>query len=251
MLKSDKIPEAEKTQIIKAALEILGGHPEGMKGQELRSKIRAQLPQYEKQIYRTLLDYSRSINAEVYQSSRLSYRLTKFKESDSTQVPPQPLSEKVAESAFYKPFAKWLVEDVQECTKAIAVGGAKLKDKWGTPDVIGIYMPLPGDFIQFPIEIVSVEIKVSQDGLIAAFGQACSYKLFSHKSYIAIPNTASDEDRDRLEALCWIFGIGLVVFNPASPENPAFEIRARATKYEPDMFYANEKVQPIRKELLG
>jgi hypothetical protein len=133
-----------------------------------------------------------------------------------------------------------------ECTQAIEVGGAAMGDRWGTPDVVGIVRPRLDDVFKPPIEIVSAEIKVSTDGLITAFGQACSYRLFSHKSYIVIPRTA---DRDKLESLCFIFNIGLVVFDAASTENPKFEMVARARKSDPDTFYVNEKIKLLR-ELL-
>jgi hypothetical protein len=51
--------------------------------------------------------------------------------------------------------------------------------------------------------------------------------LFSAKSYVVMPNTISPEDYGRLEALCMLFGIGLVVFNP-DVEEPDFFIRVRA-----------------------
>ena len=43
----------------------------------------------------------------------------------------------------------------------------------------------------------------------------------------------------RLEALCMLFGIGLVVFD-VDLKSPNFTIRVRAQKYSPDMFYVNE-----------
>src|SRR5665213_1900387 len=119
-------------------------------------------------------------------------------------------------------------------------GGAAMGDRWGTPDVVGIVAPRLDDVYRPPIEIVSAEIKVAKDGLVTAFGRACSYKLFSHKSYVVIPRTA---DRDKLESLCFIFKIGLVVFDATSTDNPRFEMVARATKSDPDTFYINEKIK--------
>ena len=245
--------EDQKDQIIKAAIEILRKTPQGMRTGEFTAKIRERLPGYPLKggIHGTVLKYARGQDAEIYQPARGWFRHKDFHPTSETDDPPQPARERALESAFYQPFADWLVEDLEECTKAVAVGGAKLKDKWGTPDVIGIYEPPFDAILKFPIEIVSVEIKVSGEGLITAFGQACSYRLFSHKSYIAIPRTASAEDRDRLEALCLLFGIGLVLFDSASPLHPDFDIRTRASKHEPDMFYANEKIRHIGKELLG
>jgi len=49
---------------------------------------------------------------------------------------------KVKESDFYQPFADWLRNDLDEVTEVASLGGAGLKSKWGTPDVVGIYKPL-------------------------------------------------------------------------------------------------------------
>jgi hypothetical protein len=48
---------------------------------------------------------------------------------------------KIKESDFYQPFADWLREDINEVNAAVSLGGAALKSKWGTPDVVGIYKP--------------------------------------------------------------------------------------------------------------
>jgi hypothetical protein len=45
---------------------------------------------------------------------------------------------KTKESDFYQPFAEWLKNDLDEVTKVVALGGAGLKSKWGTPDVVGV-----------------------------------------------------------------------------------------------------------------
>jgi hypothetical protein len=87
--------------------------------------------------------------------------------------------------------------------------------------------------------------------LITAFGQACSYKIFSHKSYIVVPNESLDEDLTRLDALCRIFGIGLILLDSTSPKQPGFEIRVRAAKHEPDMFYVNRYMKLIEDDLFG
>ena len=152
---------------------------------------------------------------------------------------------------FYLPFADWLKTELEECTRSTPLGGNKFKDKWGTPDVIGIRESPRSDPIKFPTEIVSAEIKVDTRDLITAFGQACSYKLFSHKCYIVIPKNSSQEDISRLDALCLIFGIGLVLFDNNNVEDPKFEIRVRPVKQEPDMFYVNKYVKLIEKELFG
>jgi len=75
--------------------------------------------------------------------------------------------------------------------------------------------------------------------------------LFSHKSYLVIPNISSKEDRDRLDSLCLLFGIGLILFDPQSPDDPHFDIRVRPQKHEPDMFFVNKYIKAIEKELFS
>jgi hypothetical protein len=64
------------------------------------------------------------------------------------------------------------------------------------------------------------------------------------------PITLSPADLDRLEALCLLFGVGLVLFTP-DVQNPNFTIRTRAQKFSPDMFWVNEfadKLYSVNKE---
>ena len=146
---------------------------------------------------------------------------------------------KVQESDFYEPFAQWLKNDLDEVTEVASLGGAGLKSKWGTPDVIGIYKPLASNLIKFPVEIVSAEIKIDQQVPVVAFGQAIAYRLFSTKTYIAMPTSLTEEDQSRLESLCMLFGVGLVLFD-LNKDAPQFSIRVRAQRFSPDMFYVNE-----------
>ncbi len=157
---------------------------------------------------------------------------------------------KVRESDFYEGFAAWLRDDLQEATHAAAVGGNGFGGKWGTPDVVGLYRPLMKDIIKFPEEIISAEIKIDVQAPIVAFGQACAYKLFSHRVYMVVPNAMSPSDIERLDALANVVGIGLVTFNADDPERPDFRIRARAGKHEPDYFYVN-KMMASYAPLLG
>jgi hypothetical protein len=160
---------------------------------------------------------------------------------------PQRLKDEVA---FYKPFAEWLVK-MKECTKAIALGGNRFGGKWGTPDVLGKRESLRSDIIKASTEIVSAEVKVDSNQLITAFGQACSYKLFSHKTYLVVPKSSGADDISKLDALCQIFGIGLVLFDSSSTAQPNFEIRARPLRHEPDMFHMNRCMKEVESELFG
>lgn len=154
----------------------------------------------------------------------------------------------VSEEAFYDKFAEYLV-GLDECTSAISLGGKRFQDKWGTPDVFGLYKFSDIDPIKPPIEIVSAEIKSDTNQLISAFGQACAYKLFSHKVYLVVPKNAA-EDIARLEFLCLRFGIGLILFDNENSKDPKFEIRTRAIKSEPDYFYVNEYLKKLKEEEL-
>lgn len=159
-----------------------------------------------------------------------------------SDVSSAPVTEPIkipTEEEFYAPFADWLKNELDEVTVAEPIGGAGFQKKWGTPDVVGVYKPLASHRIKFDLEIVSAEIKVNPDQPVVAFGQAVAYRLFSSKSYVVMPNSISPEDYGRLEALCMLFGIGLVVFNPNVKE-PDFSIRVRAQRFSPDMFYVNE-----------
>ena len=146
---------------------------------------------------------------------------------------------KVRESDFYEPFSEYLKIDLDEVTAAAPLGGAGLGKKWGTPDVIGVYKPSIRDMIKFNLEVVSAEIKTDPQQPVVAFGQAIAYRLFSSKTYIAMPRSISEEDLSRLEALCMLFGVGLVLFD-LNPKEPNFSIRVRAQRFFPDMFYVNE-----------
>ncbi len=153
------------------------------------------------------------------------------------QIP--PTGEKQKESDFYKPFADWLKDDLGEVTEVSPLGGAGLKAKWGTPDVVGTYKAAAGSVVSFPTEIISAEIKTDTLAPVVAFGQAVAYRLFSTKTYIAMPTTLADVDKARLESLCMLFGVGLVLFD-LDKDAPNFSIRMRAQRFSPDMFYVNE-----------
>jgi len=150
-----------------------------------------------------------------------------------------PSSKLPQEEAFYESFAEWLTNELEEVTVAVPLGGAGLQKKWGTPDVVGVYKPLASHRIKFDIEIVSAQIKVDPTQPVVAFGQAAAYRLFSAKSYVVMPRAIPLEDSGRLESLCLLFGIGLVLFEP-DVERPDFEIRVRGQRYYPDMHYVNE-----------
>lgn len=244
-------------QIQRKALEILENKPEGIRYSDLRRAILEHNTSFNTNtISGATWDLDVTYADRIYKPDRGVFRLLKFKEDIATQPDqPQIISKKapkkklIKEEEFYKPFADWLVNELEECTSAIELGGNIFRDKWGTPDVIGVRESKRSDIIQFPTEIISGEIKTDSNGLITAFGQSCAYKIFSHKSYIVVPNDSQIEDITRLDTLCRQFGIGLILFNNQNPEDPNFEIRARAIKHEPDMFFVNKNLKLIEDKL--
>ncbi len=242
----------KKERIISEAVRILQSNPNGIRQADLRRKVHNELPEITINTIRsTIWNLETHVPNEAYKPAQGVLRHVRFREVEVTKEPIRPEGEEIKEENFYKPFSDWLVNEVEECTKAIALGGSRFRDKWGTPDVIGKRERLRSDIIKAPTEIVSAEIKADTRDLITAFGQACSYKLFSHKSYIVIPKNSSQEDISKLDALCLIFGIGLVLFDSSNVSDPLFEIRVRPLKHEPDMFYVNKYMKLIEKELFG
>ena len=128
---------------------------------------------------------------------------------------------------------------------ASKLGGASLGGKWGTPDVIGVLKPRAQDIFKFEQQIVTAEIKAVPGQPVVAFGQAVAYRLFSHKSYIVIPNSTSGDDMSRLKSLCSIHGVGLVTFT-LNKEQPDYAVVVLPTNATPDMFYVNSMLERLK-----
>lgn len=241
-------------KIIQKARELIDATPQGKRYSELHREICALLPDIPSNtVHGALHKFRSELPDTYYLPVRGLYRHTEFKGQD--EPAPIPVksnkSSKVKEEDFYEPFADWIVNELEEATKAIALGGNRFKDKWGTPDVIAVREARRSDIIRPPTEIISAEIKLDIAGLITAFGQCCAYKLFSHKTYLVVPASASDEDIARLDSLARIFGVGLVLFDSDSPKNPEFTIRSRASREEPDMFYVNKYLRLVEDDLFA
>jgi hypothetical protein len=238
-------------QVIQESKKLIMEIPAGVRYSVLHKKINEMHPEIPANtIHGALHRFRLNLPSDIYLPSRGLYRNIKFKDLNE-QTPEQSNqkpSVKIDEEYFYPQFADWIVNELEECTKAIPLGGNKFKDKWGTPDVIGVREPRKSDIIKPPTEIISAEIKTDSQGLIVAFGQACAYKLFSHRSYIVVPDDSSEEDIARLDALARVFGIGLILFDKNKKETD-FEIRVRASRHEPDMFYVNKYMKLIEDDL--
>jgi len=242
-------------RIVSKAFEILDANPEGVRYSELVRRVAASDRSFNRNhIQGKVWDLQDQYPDRVYKPERGLFRLTKYREPGTDQlkeelVPKQ--AKKVKEEDFYAPFADWLVNEVEECTKAIALGGSRFRDRWGTPDVIGKRESKRSDIIQAPVEIVSAEVKPDTSQLVTAFGQACAYCLFSHKTYLVVSNKAPDDEIARLDALCQVFGIGLVLFDSGNPNDPQFSIRCRPRYQQPDLFYANRYMKLIAPEIFS
>lgn len=244
------------------ALQIINENPSGIRYSVLLAEIMKRLPadvnrnSVPANVVRLIADFP----TEVYKPSRglFAPRLSTTTlptpaapapspfASVTVSSPPPPL-----EAEFYEPFAEYLKGELDECTRSLALGGHVLKRKWATPDVMGVYQSRITDIIKGEPVIVSAEIKNDDRDLITGFGQACSYRLFSHKVYLVIPADSDADERGRVEALCQLFGLGLVLFNRMDPDNPDWEIRVRASRGEPDLFYVNEYLRDIATDLFG
>lgn len=240
------------------AFDLLKQHPEGMRWSDLIRQVSDADSSFNPNtIQGSLWDIHQRYPNRVYKPERGLFRLTEFRgqETDTDRPPSEPATPSsgalVKEDDFYEPFADWLENDLEECTKAIPLGGNRFKDRWGTPDVIGKRESRKSDILQAETEIVSAEIKLDTNQLVTAFGQACAYRLFSHKSYLVVPDASPQEEVARMDALCQVFGIGLILFDASSPNAPNFTIRVRARKQDPDMFYVNRNMKFLEKELFS
>lgn len=236
-----------------AAIVILAGERDGLRHSELVRALWQSDPGWNRNtVIRCVSILTEKRSDLVYKPARGLLRHTSFREDEAAAngntTAPVPKSS-VKEEEFYGPFAEWLVEEVEEATKAVPIGGNIFRDKWGTPDVIGIKRPRVTDIIKAPDEIVAAEIKLDTGQLVTAFGQACAYCLFSHRTYLVVPKTSPPDELARLDGLCQVFGIGLVLFDSAKPSDPAFSIRVRPRYQQVDLFYTNENLKRVADQL--
>lgn len=242
--------DSSTAKVKSKAHDLLAEAPKGLRYMELHRSIGELFPDIPKNtIHGALHKFRSSLPSDIQLVARGLYRHVKFTQAQEDAAAVNASKSKIKEEDFYQHFADWLENELEECTKAIPLGGARFKNKWGTPDVIGVRVASRDDLIKFQEEVTSVEIKTDTQDLITAFGQACAYKLFSHRSYIVVPATSPQEDKDRLTALAQIFGIGLVFFDALSTDQPNFDIQVRAARNEPDYFYLNQNLRMVKDEL--
>jgi hypothetical protein len=132
----------------KAALSIIKAHPGGIRYSELVKAIATANPETPKNtIHGSVWNLAAVFPDVVTKPSR-----GLFKPAGAEEAEPDETEGTVAtpvgakESDFYAPFAQWLKNDLDEATTVVSLGGAGLKSKWGTPDVVGVYKPLASKF---------------------------------------------------------------------------------------------------------
>ncbi len=236
-----------KTRIVQKAIELLAQEPDGLRHSALIRRLQAELPGIPVNTIRGgVVGLAEYRPEEVYKPGKGLFQHVKYRDGGESPVPRTPATAPPArEEDFYASFAEYLTEDLEECTRCIPLGGSAFQDKWGTPDVIGIRKARESDIVKFSTEIITAEIKLDTRNLITAFGQACAYRLFSHRCYLVIPKSSPTEDLTRLESLCLALGLGLVLFDSHDVSSPNFSIRVRAARTEPDMFYVNRNLKLI------
>lgn len=236
-----------KALIAQKAIDLLAQEPEGLRHSALIERLQAELPDIPVNTIRgCLVGLAEYRPQDVYRPAKGLFQHAKYRdngnpEARETLTPASP----AREQDFYAGFAAYLVEDLEECTRCIPLGGSTFQDKWGTPDVIGVRKSRESDIVKFPTEIITAEIKLDTRSLITAFGQVCSYRLFSHRCYLVVPRSSPTEDLARLESLCLALGLGLVLFDSQDAARPNFTIRVRAMRHEPDAFYVNRNLKLI------
>ena len=239
-------------QLRNKAIEILKNYPKGIRYGDLLKEVQNAYPGTKwNTLQGALWNLDAISKGTVFKPQRGMMILSEYlvrQEDDSQYVKQSSLvyatnsEQERNESRFYEPFADYLQNDLSECNKAKSFGGNRLGRKWMTPDVVGYYrVKTTASFPRAP-EIITAEIKVTKDyqNAISGFGQASSYLLYSHKSYLVLPMQMNYEDMGIIETLCTTFGIGLVVFDADSPEEPSFSLKNKAQRREPDIFYLNE-----------
>ena len=239
-------------------MQVLEESPQGIRWMDLLRAVKAQSPETpHNSVHGGVHNLLTTRTSEIAKVARGTYQLSKYVDADSAlvcaksaEVVPSSLvsetpgKETLTEQDFYVSFAEWLEEN-DEATEASALGGASLGGKWGTPDVIGVLKPRAQDIFKFEPQIVTAEIKAVPNQPVVAFGQAVAYRLFSHKSYIVVPNSTSSDDMSRLKSLCSIHGVGLVTFT-LNRDQPDYAVIVLPTNATPDMFYVNNMLERLK-----
>lgn len=234
--------------VTEAALAIIQQSPRGIRFGEIHARIHALSPETPVPVVSASIAGIERRHPELVTKPERGLYLPAAGALDSAVAGPSDAasSGSLRESDLYPSLADWLTNDLEEVHQAVALGGSGLGGKWGTPDVVGVSRPIAGDVIRFLPEIVSCEVKIDANQTVVAFGQAVSYRLFSNRVYLVLPDSISVRELSRIEALCQLFGLGLVTFTGAG-QAPCYVARRPAQSLTPDMYYANRFADQLKR----
>lgn len=156
-------------EIIALGRDFVLAHPDGVRFTEIVNHIMGMHPDAVRNTVGTQIAdlLVASFPTEIAKPSRGLYVPLNDASGTSPALPVSPVpidshaKSAIKEDDFYEAFAAYLQDDLDEATVAEAIGGATFKDKWGTPDVVGVYRPLRSDLIPFTPEIVVAEIRLT------------------------------------------------------------------------------------------
>jgi len=133
--------ESIRNRIVSLATRLLSENPDGIRYAELVRGIDTLDSSLKvNSIQGYIWDLDQKFPEQFYKPPKGLFRLSKFRDVETNQLKfeliPKP-NIKIKEGDFYGAVADWLQNDIEECTRAVPLGGNRFKDKWGTPDVIG------------------------------------------------------------------------------------------------------------------
>ena len=153
------MPENKRERITKKILELLENNPGGVRYSDIFRKLHEIFPEMPKgNIHGTI--YNLRTNEKIIKPERGLFVLKKYAGEIMERRPDTAGGVHLPnETSFYQSFADYLEKNLEECTKAIPLGGNRFCDRWGTPDVFGVYRFAETDIFRPPVEIISAEIK--------------------------------------------------------------------------------------------
>lgn len=120
-----------KERIFQEANKIISSQASGIRYTTLVQMLKELLPDIpENTIHGTLYTYRQNLPSGIFMPTKGLYKHEKFKlDGEEPAAQRQKRASKLDEESFYSSFADWLVNELEECTRAIPLGGNKFKDK--------------------------------------------------------------------------------------------------------------------------
>lgn len=194
------------------------------------------------------ISWLKANNDEISDPGRGWVSLVSIDEAEAVAASKEATPRQYEEAKIYEPLRQFLLQE-EICNNAIISGSFRFNGKWGNPDVFGVFKPLASQFYKFQPEYVAAEIKDANANLVEAFGQAVAYQLFTHRSYLVVPESETTktrkDDLDRIDTLCEMVGIGLILFK-IDGETYSFRQEVRAKKSAPDAYFLNSFLNELK-----